>query len=289
MKQTPVFDRHAPLVEDYLAARDAEKSALVVAPTHAEGGEITALLRAKLKERGDIERDEQVVEQLRPLNWTDAEKGDRTRYSGDEVLQFQRNSGAFRAGERVGVADAETRTKAPDPRYFAVYRRDALGLARGDVIRVTANGKDITGKHKLDNGSLYTIAGFTKEGIALTNGWTIARNFGHLAHGYVTTSHASQGKTVDRVLIAMGADSRPAISAEQFYVSVSRGRERATVYTNLSPGDAAGRHPDARRPQIRHRVDGPDTFGAHRRPRPHRSWPACVTSTHSCARRRRVL
>ena len=32
----------------------------------------------------------------------------------------------------------------------------------------------------------------------------------------------------------MGAVSRPAVSAEQFYVSVSRGRERATIYTDLS-------------------------------------------------------
>ena len=58
----------------------------------------------------------------------------------------------------------------------------------------------------------------------------VGKEFGHLAHGYVTTSHASQGKTVDRVLIAMGSESRPAINAEQFYVSVSRGRDQATVY-----------------------------------------------------------
>ena len=33
----------------------------------------------------------------------------------------------------------------------------------------------------------------------------------------------------------MGSASRPAMSAEQFYVSVSRGRERANIYTDLSP------------------------------------------------------
>ena len=61
-----------------------------------------------------------------------------------------------------------------------------------------------------------------------------SKDFGHLTHGYVTTSHASQGKTVDRVLIAMGSESRGAISAEQFYVSVSRGREKATIYSDMS-------------------------------------------------------
>ena len=53
----------------------------------------------------------------------------------------------------------------------------------------------------------------------------------------MTTSHASQGKTVDRVLIAMGRRVRPAINAEQFYVSVSRGREQATIYTNMKPAE----------------------------------------------------
>ena len=63
----------------------------------------------------------------------------------------------------------------------------------------------------------------------------LGKDFGHLAYGYTSTSHASQGRTVDRVLIAMGHESVPAMNAEQFYVSVSRGRERATIYTDLSP------------------------------------------------------
>jgi hypothetical protein len=72
-------------------------------------------------------------------------------------------------------------------------------------------------------------------GCCFDNGWTVGAEFKHVTHGYVATSHASQGKTVDRVLIAMGHESRPAINAEQFYVSVSRGRERASIYTGLSP------------------------------------------------------
>src|SRR5262249_24381486 len=68
--------------------------------------------------------------------------------------------------------------------------------------------------------------------IRLTNRWTIAKDYGHLDHGYVVTSHASQGKTVKRVFIAQSSQSRPASSREQFYVSVSRGRLAATIYTD---------------------------------------------------------
>ena len=68
--------------------------------------------------------------------------------------------------------------------------------------------------------------------MTLANGWTVSKDYGHLAHGYVVTSHASQGKTVDRVFIGQSSDSLPASSREQFYVSVSRGREQATIYTD---------------------------------------------------------
>ncbi len=50
--------------------------------------------------------------------------------------------------------------------------------------------------------------------------------------GYVVTSHASQGKTVDAVLLAVGQESFAAANKEQFYVSVSRGREAVRLYTD---------------------------------------------------------
>jgi hypothetical protein len=60
----------------------------------------------------------------------------------------------------------------------------------------------------------------------------IGKDFGHIAHGYVVTSHASQGKTVDRVLIGQSYLSLPASDRQQLYVSVSRGREQALLFTD---------------------------------------------------------
>jgi hypothetical protein len=48
----------------------------------------------------------------------------------------------------------------------------------------------------------------------------------------VVTSHASQGKTVDVALIALGQESFAAATKEQTYVSVSRGREAVRLYTD---------------------------------------------------------
>jgi len=77
------------------------------------------------------------------------------------------------------------------------------------------------------------LAGFTDKGdLRLSNGFVVPKDYGHLAYGYTSTSHASQGKTVDNVFISMSQDSLSAANREQFYVSVSRGREAVKLYTD---------------------------------------------------------
>ena len=76
-------------------------------------------------------------------------------------------------------------------------------------------------------------SGFTKSGdIELSNGFIIPKNYGGMTHGYVVTSHASQGATVDKVLIALSTESLAAANRQQLYVSVSRGREAVRLYTD---------------------------------------------------------
>ena len=58
----------------------------------------------------------------------------------------------------------------------------------------------------------------------------LPKTWGHFTLGYVDTSYASQGKTVDRVFIATGNESLPAANQQQWYVSASRGREMARIY-----------------------------------------------------------
>ena len=239
------------LVDDYMAARNAGKSALVVSPTHAQGDIITQEIRARLRQEGTLGNEEKQFTQLRNLGWSDAQKADLAGYEGTEVVQFFRNSGPFRAGQKAGAGDLHAeqerrnaRKRGPKskrpvivPEHFSVYAPGHIGLSAGDAIRITAGGKTKDGK-RLDNGDVHTVAGFTKEGdIALTNGWTIDKKFGHIAHAYTSTSFGAQGKTVDRVLIAMGSQSAPALNAEQFYVSASRGRESATIYTDMQPAE----------------------------------------------------
>ena len=115
---------------------------------------------------------------------------------------------------------------------FSVYEKDAIELCRGDRIRITTNGRSVEG-HRVNNSSICTVQGFSRKGeVILHNGWRLEKDFGHLHYGYASTSYTSQGKTVDRVFVSQSGYSSVAADANQFYVSVSRGREFVDIYTD---------------------------------------------------------
>lgn len=244
-------DNYRPLVDKFIDSRNLGESVLVVAPTHVAGDEITFSIRNRLKAEGKLGHEEHTFKQYRNLGWSDAQKGDIHNYEGNEVIQFFRSDGAFKAGQKYGAGDLRAcqerqdarkrgrKSKRPafDPAHFSVYSEGKVGFSVGDSIRISAGGKTIEGK-QIDNGQIVTVKGFTAKGdIALTNGQTLSKDFGHLAHAYTSTSYGAQGKTVDTVLVAMTKDTVGALNAEQFYVSASRGRKSATIYTDLQPAE----------------------------------------------------
>jgi conjugative relaxase-like TrwC/TraI family protein len=229
-------ERYGQMAAAYREATVGGKSALVVTPTHAEAARITAAVRRDLAAANKL-GDPRPVAVLVPKHLTAAERERADSYAAGDVLQFHKHTKGHPAGSRA-VVGADPLPLAAAER-FSVYRPATIELAAGDRVRVTANGTTKDG-HRLTNGALYTLTGFTPAGdLVLDNGWVVGRDFGHLAHGYAVTSHASQGKTVDRVIVGQAAESFPASDRRQFYVSVSRGRERAVVFTDDKAGLAA--------------------------------------------------
>ena len=237
------------LVEDYVASARQGKSALIVSPTHIEGQDVTDALREQLKSAGQVAKEERQFLQLKNVNWTEEHKADPYHYRQRNLaLEFQQNADGHIKGERWQVVKSdlpqlhaldakdadgnERRINLGQASRFTVYQQQELALAAGDRLRVTKGGKTREGT-RVNNGDLFTVTGFTKDGhIRLHTGKTLDRDFGHIAHGYVTTSHSAQGKTVDHVFIAQSSQSLPATSQQQFYVSISRGREAAKIYTD---------------------------------------------------------
>ncbi|AMV40245.1 MobF family relaxase [Planctomyces sp. SH-PL62] len=237
VKENREGDRYWHLANEYVQAINDKKTALVVSPTHAEGERITREIRRQLRLAKKLGKEERAFTRLVARNLSEAERGDARNYQGGDVLQFHQNAKqGFGKGDRLafsGAEDARAGLPVGEAARFQVYRPETIHLAKGDLIRFTANGRSLDGKHKLTNGSSYRVAGFTEGGnIRLENGWVVGKEEGHFRHGYVETSFGSQGKTVDRVILGMAAISLPAINREQMYVSSSRARERLTLYTD---------------------------------------------------------
>ena len=230
-------ERYQELADAYLEAAKGRtkegkpKTALVVSPTHAEAARVTDAVRSALKKDGTL-TEERTVTTLVAAHLTDAQKADATEYEPGDVIQFHQNARGHTKGSRLVVGD-ETAPPTDLAARFEVYRAKPLALAVGDRIRVTAGGKTRDGKHRLSNGSLFTVEGFTAKGdIRVNDGWVIDKDFGHLTHGYVTTSHASQGATVHKVFVAASAESLKATDQRTAYVAITRGKEQAVIFTD---------------------------------------------------------
>lgn len=231
VREVGTAERYQAMAADYLSSAANGVETLVVSPTHAEGERITRAIRQGLRESKLLGGDERRFLSLANANLTQAEREDSVNYIPGDVLVFHQNARGYQKGQRV-VAGRDA-LPVDQAARFQVFHPTEIAFAPGDMLRVTQNGKSLDGKHRLNNGDLYRIDHFDDAGhIVLNNGWKVARDYGHLAYGYCVTSHASQGKSVPRVLIGQSADSFPASSREQFYVSVSRGRKQVTIYTD---------------------------------------------------------
>jgi ATP-dependent exoDNAse (exonuclease V) alpha subunit len=217
----------------------------VIAPTHAEGELVTGSIRNKLKDKNILGNDDREFKILKNLQFTEAEKQNPEMYNPGQVILFHKNMTGVKQGSRLEVTSAkENNLVAKDAQgmsheipfaaanKFSVHEVKEIGVTKGDKIRITGNGKSTDSKH-LFNGTTYNIQGFDRQGnIKLSNGSTISKDYGQFSLGYVTTSHSSQGKTADKVIISQSSSTFRASSMEQFYVSVSRGKQAVSIYTD---------------------------------------------------------
>lgn len=236
------------LADDYIKTVKNGKTALVISPTHKQGEEVTRDIRRKLRASGKIGQKEMPVTSFQNLNLTEAQRSDWRNYEKGQFVQFNQNLPGIKRGSLWAVKEVEDGKVQLDKDgesislpvhksgHFDVYQKKEIGVSKGDKVQITRNSFDEQDK-RLNNGQALEVASISKEKITLRNTqskskYVLEKDFGHLSHAYCTTSHASQGKTVDEVFIAQPSSTFSATDAKQFYVSVSRGREAVHIYTD---------------------------------------------------------
>ena len=241
--------RYETLAEKYTSILAAGETVLTVAPTHAEGKQATDAIREKLRETGKIAGSEQSILKYTNMHFTEAEKAQAHNFDVGHMIRFQQNAKGvdetIHRGQQFTVSHTdkesvwmtdtqgvEHQLNLSQAKRFNVYEKQDMSISVGESIRITEGGKSKDGK-RLNNGSIYQVKEIEKNGdIILGNGQILDATKGNVDYGYVTTSHSSQGKTVDHVLIAQGTEYGGASSQEQFYVSVSRGKQSVQIFTD---------------------------------------------------------
>ena len=231
----------------YLASMKQGRSALLVSPTWSEIEAVTDKVRETLKADSVIGQHEEAVPVFDSLSWTDAQKKNASQFEPGQRLRFVRKTRKFERGETVevvatmdqpGAGHNTLRVRRSDgsevdfkvgqgPALFDVGEARELKVAAGDWLLLQANhGKDFI------NGERVQVRDIENGRIALADGRSLPAGFNTFTHGYAVTSHSSQSKTVDDVLLVASSKSFTAVNREQFYVSISRGRQHCHVFTD---------------------------------------------------------
>lgn len=250
IKTVDAMNPNGQIVKDYLQAVTSGKKCLIVSPTHAQGDAVTAAVRQELQAAGLIGNKEIKAERLRSVGFTEAEKGDTRNFQSGQFVKFSQNVAGFGIGslweincsnqKDILLVNAHGESKpfpVVDAKKYEVYEKGTILLAKGDKVLVNTGMTDLDNK-RMENGTMLEVISIAEKGvIKLRNPISkrthrVSTHLSYIDNGHCVTSQASQGKTVEEVFIYQPAATFPATDSKQFYVSVSRAKHQAHIYTD---------------------------------------------------------
>jgi len=235
-------DQAEKLAEEYLRLAEQGASSVVVSQTWAEVHRVNSSVRDALKSKGLLGAADTTVQVLDRLDLTTAQKRDERFYPKDAVIVFNqkiREAEPGAKGKLAGIVKVGVLVEV-DGRFVTVSNKmldrisvcltRELAVAAGDRLLLKANRKLASGG-RVTNGELVAVKSVRVDGgIELMDGRVLDASFREFLPGYAVTSYGSQGKTVDYVLFS-DSTIKAATNAEQWYVTISRGRRGIRIFT----------------------------------------------------------
>lgn len=254
-------ERHRAVAQEYMQTPKGQ-TCLVVAPSNAERRDLNRLIREELIQAGSVERASLKAEIRVAKGWTNAEKRDVNSYQVGDHIRVTNPSKVYQVSKgeegRVVSVDPEQRavqlemsdgrTVSFNPERFKGVEASTLEERRfavGDQIQyreaMKPEGSKLqVGQTRITNGETGTIRSLDRESrkalVQMESGRTVSLDLARaqpVDHAYAVTSHSSQGKTVDRALVVADTKhSAQLVNHQQYYVSISRARHEAVVFTD---------------------------------------------------------
>jgi conjugative relaxase-like TrwC/TraI family protein len=227
---------------------------LVVSPDNRSRQEINERIHRELQSTGRVDEQEHRLTVLVPRQeMTGADRQWAAQYEPGDIVRYTRGSRAtgVQSGEYVHVTGIDRDQNlltvergngqhlTYDPRRLhgvSVYRETKRDFSTGDRVQFTAPYRE----EHIANRQLGTVEHIDVEGnlqIRLDSGREAHFNIHerpHVDYGYAVTSHSSQGATAERVLVHVDTEQahEQLVNSRLAYVSVSRGRHDAQIYTD---------------------------------------------------------
>ncbi len=248
--------RHKEIVDQYInLTQDQRKETLVIDPSREGCDQLNEYLRQGLKLSGDISHEEIKTQRLERVDLTKAAAQDVLNYQAEDVIRFSRaykskqidkNSywsvrGMDSSKGVVELAASDGQTIVWNPAAWGaksqVFRRAECSLSIGDKLIWSVNDRELG----VTNGSKAVVQKIDIERetaeIEFASGCrcTVSLNdhqYQHWSYDYVTTVHAAQGKTADRVIFHAESFRRNLSSQKALYVAISRSKHEVTIYTD---------------------------------------------------------
>jgi conjugative relaxase-like TrwC/TraI family protein len=206
---------------------------IAISPTWEENHRFTDAIREELKHR-NVLGNGSILTTHEQLDWTEEQKRNVANYRPGMLITFNSRFGTIDRGQTLPIHRIESGQIWLEGQKHSIdvgrcSRRIAVSLSRnleicpGDKILIRRNHR----QDGLVNGQVLTVKNLCTDGSIETHeGPRISPGFRHFSHGYVVTSHKSQGRTHDKVVIAAEQ-----LDTKAAYVACSRGRREATVFT----------------------------------------------------------
>ena len=250
------------LVDKYVNIPKEERdNSKVITPFNKDREEFNSLVRERLKEKGEIGKEDFKLETLKSVNRTSAELNDAFYYKQGEKVQFGAEvrylgiaknevltvTGINAKAKKVSLQNSEGKIVEWSPaksHRVSVYNAKEIALAEGDKIKFTkndasenklyANNTEAT-ISKIENGQI-TVR--TEDGTEFELGEADK----HIDHNYASTVYASQGSTYKSTYLYLNVNEEASeqdkktvnsiVGDRMFYVALTRAKEEFELHTN---------------------------------------------------------